>query len=115
MRLADDPHPNGLTTVWLHPKSGQVLASNRWSDLDVGMRMTSVVFPLHTGELGGVWLEAATFLNGLALGTLGIAGIWLWWCRSNMLQRLLASLATLFTARKRDAKGAAPEQNCPLK
>jgi uncharacterized iron-regulated membrane protein len=36
---------------------------------------------LHTGELGGAWLEALVMVNGLVLGTLGISGIWLWWKR----------------------------------
>jgi uncharacterized iron-regulated membrane protein len=81
MRLADDPHPNGLTSVWLHPATGDVLAVNRWNELDPGARAISFVFPLHTGELGGIFLEALTFISGLALGMLGISGIWLWWRR----------------------------------
>jgi uncharacterized iron-regulated membrane protein len=81
MKLADDPHPNGLTSVYLHPKTGEVLAVNRWNELDPGARAFSIVYPLHTGELGGVLLEAVTFISGLALGMLGITGIWLWWRR----------------------------------
>lgn len=81
LRLADDPHPNGLTSVWLHPKSGSVLAAHRWDELDPGTRAFSVIYPLHTGELGGVLLEAVTFIIGMALGMLGITGIWLWWRR----------------------------------
>lgn len=81
MRLADDPHPNGLTSVWLHPQSGAVLRANRWNELDIGARANSYIYPLHTGELGGVFLEAVTFVSGLTLGMLGITGIWLWWRR----------------------------------
>lgn len=81
LRLADDPHPNGLTSVWLHPKSGAMLAAHRWDELDPGARAYSVIYPLHTGELGGVLLEAVTFIVGLALAMLGITGIWLWWRR----------------------------------
>jgi uncharacterized iron-regulated membrane protein len=81
MRLADDPHPNGLTSVWLHPTTGAVLAVNRWNELDPGARAFSFIYPLHTGELGGVFLEAVAFVSGLALGMLGISGIWLWWRR----------------------------------
>lgn len=81
MRLADDPHPNGLTSVWLHPTTGKVLAVNRWNELDPGARAFSFIYPLHTGELGGIFLEAVTFFSGLTLGMLGISGIWLWWRR----------------------------------
>lgn len=81
MRLADDPHPNGLTSVWLHPKTGAVLAANRWNELDPGARALSFVYPLHTGKLGGIVLEALTLIGGLSLGMLGLTGIYLWWRR----------------------------------
>jgi uncharacterized iron-regulated membrane protein len=79
--LPDDPHPNGLTSVWLNQRGGAVLGANRWNELDPGARAVAVVYPLHTGELGGAWLEALVMVNGLVLGTLGISGIWLWWKR----------------------------------
>ncbi len=81
MRLHDDPHPNGRTAIYLHPQSGEILAVHRWDELDVGARINSVIYPLHTGELGGPALETVTFLSGPALGMLGITGIWLWWRR----------------------------------
>lgn len=81
LRLADDPHPNGLTSVWLHPKTGAVLAANRWNQLDPGARALSYVYPLHTGELGGIVLEALTLIGGLSLGMLGLTGLYLWWRR----------------------------------
>lgn len=81
MRLHDDPHPNGRTAIYIHPQSGGILAVHRWDELDVGARMNSVIYPLHTGELGGPLLEAVVFLSGLGLGMLGITGIWLWWRR----------------------------------
>jgi uncharacterized iron-regulated membrane protein len=58
-----------------------VIAVHRWDELDPGARVNSVLYPLHTGELGGVLGEAIVALLGLALGALGISGIWLWWRR----------------------------------
>jgi uncharacterized iron-regulated membrane protein len=81
MMLADDPHPNGMTSVWIDPRTAQVLAVHRWNELDPGARATAVIYPLHTGELGGVALETAVAIGGLALGGLGISGAWLWWRR----------------------------------
>jgi uncharacterized iron-regulated membrane protein len=86
LKLADDPHPNGLTSIWLHPVSGEILAINRWDELDLGTRALSFVYPLHTGEFGGILLEFATLIGGLALGVLGVTGFWLWWSRTKLLR-----------------------------
>ncbi len=80
-RLSDDPHPNGISSVWLHPLTGEVLAVRRWQDLDAGNGAVAVIYPLHTGVLGGVVNQVITALLGLALGGLGLSGIWLWWRR----------------------------------
>jgi len=83
-RLPDDPHPNGISSVWLNPVSGEVLAARKWQDLDAGNGAVAVIFPLHTGELGGVAHQVVTALLGLALGGLGFSGIWLCWRRRAM-------------------------------
>jgi len=81
LRLADDPHPNGLSSVWLHPHSGAVLATHRWDELDPGARAYSVIYPLHTGELGGLGHTVLNGLLGLALAGLCGSGVYLWWKR----------------------------------
>jgi uncharacterized iron-regulated membrane protein len=80
-RLADDPHPNGIASVWLHPQTGEVLAVRRWQELDAGNGAVVLIYPLHTGVLGGPVHEAVTALLGLVLGGLGLSGVWLWWRR----------------------------------
>lgn len=81
MRLPDDPHPNGRSTVWLDPRNGAVLARHRWNELDPGTRINSIMYPLHTGELGGLWWKICVAVLGAALAALGSSGIGLWWCR----------------------------------
>lgn len=81
MRLPDDPHPNGLTSVWLNPRTGDILGKYRWDELEPGLRINAVIYPLHTGELGGPLLETVVACLGLMLGVLGGSGIWLWWRR----------------------------------
>lgn len=81
LRLPDDPHPNGLTSVWLHPVTGARLAVHRWDRLDAGARAYSVVYPLHIGELGGSAHLALNAALGLALAGFALSGLWLWWQR----------------------------------
>lgn len=76
--LPDDPHPNGLSSVWLHPRSGEVLGVHRWNELDPGARAVAVIYPLHTGKLGGIALEIVIAMSGLVLTMLGVTGVWLW-------------------------------------
>lgn len=81
LKLPDDPHPNGLTSVWLHPHSGDVLRVDPWYTLDPGARAYTVVYPLHSGELGGVPHTVLTALLGLVLFGFAVSGVWLWWQR----------------------------------
>lgn len=81
LRLPDDPHPNGLSSVWLHPVTGEVIDAVRWDRLDAGHRVISVIYPLHTGALGGTPLTVLVGLLGLVLAGLGGTGLWLWWKR----------------------------------
>ena len=91
LRLPDDPHPNGLTSVWLHPASAEVLAVHRWNELDLGTRAYSYVYPLHIGELGGIPLMIVTFLLGMLLPGFAITGTWLWWRRRANKRKTTAS------------------------
>lgn len=78
LRLPDDPHPNGMTSVWMDPDSAEVLVANRWSDLDSGTRAYSYLYPLHTGDLGGLPWTVLTFIAGVLLIGYVITGLMLW-------------------------------------
>lgn len=81
LRLPDDPHPNGLTSVWIHPDSATLLRADRWSGLGPGTRAYSYVYPFHTGALWGPVWTGLTFLFGTALTAYGLTGLMLWWRR----------------------------------
>ncbi|WP_077035840.1 PepSY domain-containing protein [Pelomonas sp. KK5] len=89
-RLADEPHPNGISSVWLDPRNGRLLGVQRWSDLDPGARSVVWIYPMHTGELGGPLHEALNVAIGLALGCFGVTGLWLWWKRRRLASSALA-------------------------
>lgn len=77
-KVADDSHPNGLSSVWLNPYTGHILSAYRWNELDTGSRIITTIYPLHTGELGGTPLTVLVGLGGLVLAGMGISGLWLW-------------------------------------
>lgn len=81
LRLRDDPHPIGMSTVWLDPRSGSVSAARRWSELDAGNRAFRIMYPLHTGDLFGVATLLIAFVGGVALAGFGASGLWLWGMR----------------------------------
>ncbi len=90
LRLPDDPHPNGLSSVWIDPRNGAVLRVDRWNELDTGARWVAVIYPLHTGVLGGGWLQPVAFVSGTTLFLLGASGLWLWWRRRWPTRRMPA-------------------------
>lgn len=83
-KLDDDPHPNGLSSVWLHPLTGEVIRVDRWTDLDIGTRSYAWIYPLHSGKLAGALGVLATAAGGLLLFGYGLSGTWLWWLRRRM-------------------------------
>ncbi|MCW7537380.1 PepSY domain-containing protein [Aquabacterium sp. A7-Y] len=80
-RLPDDPHPNGLSSVWFDPNDGRILAAHRWSELDPGARGYAWIYPLHIGRLGGTGQLVLNFVFGAVLAGFGVSGVWLWWRR----------------------------------
>ena len=81
LRLPDDPHPNGLTSVWLHPNNADPIRVDRWSDLSPGTQAYSYIYPFHTGELWGPVWTGLSFLMGAALSAYSFTGLLLWWRR----------------------------------
>jgi uncharacterized iron-regulated membrane protein len=79
--MPGEPHPNGLSSVYVDPYAAAVLHARAWHEADAGTRAFAWIYPLHIGELGGALHKTAVFLSGLALAGLGASGGWLWWSR----------------------------------
>ena len=84
-RMPDEVHPNGLSSVYLHPASAAVLRIVPWREGGPGVLGFEYLYPLHIGELGGPWHRVLTAATGLALFLLGASGVWLWWKRGRRL------------------------------
>lgn len=80
-RLADELHPNGLTSFWLDPYQARVLRVDPWHRLDIGARLFQWIYPLHSGH-GLHWTyQALLVIAALALLLMSLSGLWLWWQR----------------------------------
>ncbi|WP_035053282.1 PepSY-associated TM helix domain-containing protein [Andreprevotia chitinilytica] len=89
-KLPGEMHPNGLSVVQIDPANGHVLRSEPIDRAPAGRRLTQWVYPLHTGELGGLLLRCLMFAGALAGIYFGATGLWMWWARR---RRKTASLA----------------------
>lgn len=80
-QLPDEVHPNGLSSVWLHPISGEPLRVVPWRSGDAGLIGFEYLYPLHTGELGGSAHQVLNALVGMALLFFAVTGPLLWLAR----------------------------------
>lgn len=74
-RFSDDPHPNGLSSVWLEPSTGAPIGHVRWNELDPGSRLFAWIYPLHSGRLGGLPQRLLWILTGLCTAFLAYSGM----------------------------------------
>ena len=81
LKLNEDPHPNGLSSVWLDPRNGQELAHVRFDQLDAGQRWVSWIYPLHAAKLLPVLQRPVWAALGVVAAALAASGAWLWWRR----------------------------------
>jgi uncharacterized iron-regulated membrane protein len=80
-RLADEMHPNGLSSVWLDPHSAAVLRVTHWREFDPGSRAFQWIYPLHSGALFGAANQLLLALAASALALFSVSGLWLWLAR----------------------------------
>lgn len=77
-RFADDPHPNGLSSIWLEPSTGIPIRHVRWNELDPGSRLFAWIYPLHSGHLGGFPQRLLWIFTGLCTAFLAYSGMRIW-------------------------------------
>lgn len=81
-RLPGERHPNGKSFVHVDPAGGRVLAVEDGSRAAPGARLYSVLYPLHTGAIGGVPTRAMAVAGGVSLPALALTGLLVWWRRA---------------------------------
>lgn len=80
-RLPQETHRNGRTFVYLNPYNAQVVHIDHALRASAGVRALNLLYPLHTGDVGGLWLRVSYVLTGVLPAVLLISGIIIWWRR----------------------------------
>lgn len=81
MRQPGEWTKNGRTMLWFHPESGVLLKADDAFAAPKGVRLYHHVFPLHTGEVGGLAYRLVMTASGIALALLGSLTVWTFWFR----------------------------------
>ena len=71
--------PNGRTMLWFDPADGRLLRTVDALALPAGAQAFNMVYPLHSGKVGGLAWTIAIALAGLALTLLGTLATWSFW------------------------------------
>lgn len=80
-RLPGEAHPNGKSFVHVEPATGRVLAVEDGARAPRGARLYSLLYPLHTGVLGGPGTRVLAVATGLSLSVVAFTGVLMWWRR----------------------------------
>jgi uncharacterized iron-regulated membrane protein len=85
------------TTIAVDPFSGEILGADLASEAPLSSRIGAMVNPLHYGDFGGLLSKTVWFTFGLALSSLAITGVVIFWCRASQATAgLAASLLRAF-------------------
>lgn len=96
-RQVGELHPNGRSNVEIDPYSGKLLRVTPVAQAAPAVRLTSWVYGLHTGSIGGWPLRALLMLAGAALALLSVTGGYQWLARRRKQKQ--ARAATLAASR----------------
>lgn len=86
-RQAGELHPNGRSNVEIDPYSGKLLRVTPVAQAAPAVRLTTWVYGLHTGRLGGWPLRVLLMLAGLGLALLSASGVYQWLARRRKQQQ----------------------------
>jgi uncharacterized iron-regulated membrane protein len=77
----------GTTTVFVSAANGMILREYPAASASLGRSFFDLIYPLHTGELGGLAGRLLLLVLGILLLTMGVFGISLWSARRRPLDR----------------------------
>lgn len=95
MKQPEEWLPNGRTTLWFAPDTGELVEARDALKLPGAAQAFNSFYPLHAAKIGGLAYRLVMTLVGLALTLLGSLAVWSFWFRRNRTARRLGSGATV--------------------
>ena len=77
-KFPNEPHPNGISTIYLDQYSGKILQADSVNSASVANRILNSLYPLHIGSYGGIYLRLTHAIAGLAAIVLFMTGVMMW-------------------------------------
>jgi vanillate O-demethylase ferredoxin subunit len=71
---SDAPHSNARSYLYLDAYTGEVLRFTPYAQSSPGFKFYSLLVPLHTGEIGGVFVQLLFFLGMVSVPVLAYTG-----------------------------------------
>lgn len=95
MKQAEEWLPNGRTTLWFAPDTGELIEARDALTLPGATQAFNTFYPLHAAKVGGLAYKLVMTLVGLALSLLGSLAVWSFWFRRNRIARRFGSGVTV--------------------
>ena len=99
VRLSGDLRRKGSNIVLLDPASAKVISVERATAAPLSLKFVELANAIHKTELGGLPVQLAWSLLGLAPALLFVSGLGIWWQRRSA-RRLSTRAAVVFTGRR---------------
>ena len=91
-RQAGELHPNGRSNMEIDPYSGRLLRVTPVAQAAPAVRLTTWVYGLHTGSIGGWPLRVLLLLAGAGLALLSVTGVYQWLARRHKQRQVRAAM-----------------------
>lgn len=95
MKQPEEWLPNGRTTLWFAPDTGELIEARDALKLPGAAQAFNTFYPLHAAKVGGLAYRLVMTLVGLALSLLGSLAVWSFWFRRNRTARRVATGQTV--------------------
>jgi len=95
MKQPEEWLPNGRTTLWFAPDTGELIEARDALKLPGAAQAFNTFYPLHAAKVGGLPYRLLMTLVGLALSLLGSLAVYSFWFRRNRTARRVGSGVTV--------------------